>query len=223
LRQVRGYRFTDVTWRARPQAGITISRRLLGGVTVTINAKPGYLLYVSPTQINVQAPDDPAIGTVKVVVTNSTGSVISAVTLAPVSPAFSPLDDGIHVAGWIPTPDGTGAYGGGGYDLLGPIGSFAFNTRPVEQGETLVLYGVGFGPTNPPVPAGLPFSGAAPMTDRLGMTIGGIPADVSFAGITEAGLYQFNVTVPNTGSGDMALQATVDGVQTLPGPVVAVQ
>jgi len=41
----------------------------LGGVNVTINAKPAYLWFVSPTQINLQAPTDPATGTVNVVVT----------------------------------------------------------------------------------------------------------------------------------------------------------
>jgi uncharacterized protein (TIGR03437 family) len=55
------------------------------------------------------------------------------------------------------------------------------------------------------------------------ISIGGVSANVAFAGITESGLYQFNVTVPNTGSGDKALQAAVVGVQTQAGPLVAVQ
>ena len=46
---------------------------------------------------------------------------------------------------------------------------------------------------------------------------------MAFAGVTEVGLYQLNVTVPpNTGSGELALQATVNGIQTLLGPVVTV-
>jgi uncharacterized protein (TIGR03437 family) len=74
------------------------------------------------------------------------------------------------------------------------------------------------------VPAGQTFSGAAPTNSPVTITIGGVPANISFAGITEAGLYQFNLTVPvNTGSGDQAVQATVNGVQTPPGPVVTVQ
>jgi uncharacterized protein (TIGR03437 family) len=44
-----------------------------------------------------------------------------------------------------------------------------------------------------------------------------------FAGLTSAGLYQFNVVVPQVGSGDQALQATVNGVQTQAGPVLTVQ
>jgi uncharacterized protein (TIGR03437 family) len=146
------------------------------------------------------------------------------VTFAPYGPSFSLLGDGKHVAGEILTPDGSGAYGDGTYDLVGPPGTFSFATRPVKSGETLVLYGVGFGPTKPHVPAGQAFTGAAPTTMPVTITIGGVAANVEFAGITEAGLYQFNLTVPpNTGSGDQALQAIVNGVQTPPGPVVSVQ
>jgi uncharacterized protein (TIGR03437 family) len=161
---------------------------------------------------------------VSVAVTTASGTATSTVTLAPYGPSFSLLGDGKHVAGEIATPDGTGAYGGGTYDLVGPSNTFSYNTRPVKPGETLTLYGVGFGPTTPHVLAGQSFSGAAPTNTPVAITIGGLPANVSFAGITEAGTYQFNLTVPpNTGSGDQAVQATVNGVQTPSGPVVAVQ
>jgi uncharacterized protein (TIGR03437 family) len=191
-------------------------------VTVTINGKPAYLWFVSPTQINLQAPIDGTVGPVAVAVTNSSGTTTSTVMLAAISPFFS-LFDATHPTGVIPTPNGTGAYGGGTYDLLGPTGGLGFSTRPVKQGETLVLYGVGFGPTNPAVPAGAPFSGSATTLNTVAISIGGLPADVAYAGMTSAGLYQFNVTVPNTGSGGQTLVATVLGIQTPIGPVVAVQ
>jgi uncharacterized protein (TIGR03437 family) len=128
------------------------------------------------------------------------------------------------VAGEIATPDGTGAYGGGTYDLVGPLNTFSYNTRPVKAGETLVLFGVGFGPTTPHVLAGQPFSGAAPTSNPVTITIGGVPASVAFSGITAAGLYQFNLIVPpGTSSGDQALQASAGGVKTAAGPVVSVQ
>jgi uncharacterized protein (TIGR03437 family) len=196
----------------------------LGGTSVTIDNKPAFLWYVSPTQINLQVPDDSATGPVNVAVTTASGTAASTVTLAAYGPSFSLFGDGKHVAGEIMTPNGTGAYGGGTYDLVSPSNTFSYNTRPVKAGETLVLYGVGFGPTTPHVPAGQAFSGAAPTDSPVTVTIGGVPANVGFSGLTMAGLYQINLTVPaGTGSGDQALVATINGVQTAPGPEVAVQ
>ena len=188
----------------------------LGGVTVTIDNKPAYLWFVSPTQINLQVPDDPATGLVSAVVTTPSGTVTSSVMLAPQGPSLSLLGDEKHVAGEILTPDG-------GYDLVGPANTFSYATRPVKAGETLVLYGVGFGATSPPVPAGQLFSGSAPTASPVTVTIGGLAAKVSFAGIMEAGLYQINVTVPAAASGDQAILASVNGVQTPSGPVVTLQ
>lgn len=196
----------------------------LGRVSVTINSKPAYLWFVSPTQINLQAPDDPTTGLVTVVVNTPDGSASSTVTLSPYAPSFSLLGDGRHVAAEIATPNGTGAYFNGTYDLAGPLNAFSYSTRPVKAGETLILYGTGFGPTNPRAPAGQVKSSGSPTTSPVTVTIGGVAANVAFAGMTQAGLYQLNVTVPaGPGSGDEAIQATVNGIQTQQGAVVTVQ
>jgi uncharacterized protein (TIGR03437 family) len=50
-----------------------------------------------------------------------------------------------------------------------------------------------------------------------------VPATVSFAGIVEAGLFQFNVVVPTVKSGDQALVASVNGVSTPTGVVLSIQ
>ena len=98
-----------------------------GGTSVSINGKAAYLSLVSPGQINLQAPDDTATGTVSVTVSrpniggNSLGGTVSStVTVAQFAPSFSLLDAKKHVAGIILRPDGSGAYGGGTYDILGP-------------------------------------------------------------------------------------------------------
>jgi uncharacterized protein (TIGR03437 family) len=195
----------------------------LGGVSVTINGKLGYLWYVSPTQINLQAPDDATVGKVDVALTNAYGTATSSVILAPASPSFNLLSDGRHVAGVILTPDGTGSYGGGSYDLVGPRGAFPFSTRPARPGETLLLYGTGFGATNPPVPAGTAFSGAAPAAVPIKIIIDGVQTNVTFSGIVSAGLYQFNLTVPNLGSGDHPVQAFTGSDQTVAAAAVTIQ
>ncbi len=60
----------------------------LAGTSVTIDGKLAYLSYVSPTQIDAQAPADAATGSVAVVVTTGFGTATSNATLAAVAPSF---------------------------------------------------------------------------------------------------------------------------------------
>ncbi len=195
----------------------------LGGTSVKIDNKPAYLWLVSPTQINLQAPDDSATGIVNVVVTTPAGTTTSTVTLAPYGPSFSLLPASNYAAAVILTPDGSGAYGGGSYDLAGPVGQFAFSTRPAKAGETVEFYGVGFGPTSPVVAAGKAYTGSAPTTNPVTVTIGGATAKVLFAGITESGVYQLNVVMPSVASGVQTLVATAGGVSTPANVLIAAQ
>lgn len=197
---------------------------LLGGTSVTINGKSAYLSYVSSTQVNLQAPDDVATGPVNVVVTTAGGSATSTVTLGQFGPSFSLLD-AKHVAGIIIRSDGSGAYGGGAYDIVGPSGtSLGYKTVAAKAGDVLELFGVGFGPTNPAVPAGKLYTGAAPTTNTVQLLINNIPVTPAFSGLTAAGLFQLNITLPGgLGAGDVALQATVGGVKTPSGVVLSLQ
>lgn len=194
--------------------------QMLGGTTVTIDSRPAYLWFVSPTQINVQVPDDNATGQVSVVVTTANGSFTTSVNMEPYAPSFSLLNAKYPVA---IVPTSTPGNSGNGYDYIGPTNAFSFPTRPVKAGETIELFGVGFGPTDQAVPAGAPFSGAAPVPVLPTVTIGGVPAQVTFAGIIEAGLFQINVVVPAAGSGDQALVATIGGVTTQNNVVLTLQ
>jgi uncharacterized protein (TIGR03437 family) len=197
---------------------------ILGGVTVTINGRSAYLWYVSPTQINLQAPSDNTTGVVSVTINNGIASWTSTVTLGQVSPSFSVLD-GKHVAGIILRSNGSGTQGGGTYDIIGPTGSsLGYPTVAAKAGDSVVLFGVGFGPTSPVVLAGQVFSGAAATTNTVNVTINNVNVTPGFAGLSSAGLYQINVTIPSgLGTGDVALQASVGGAQTQPGVVISLQ
>jgi len=198
--------------------------QLLGGTSVTINNKPAYLWFVGSGQINAQAPDDTATGTVPVVVKNASGSATSTVTLGQFGPSFSVLGSK-YVAGIIFRSDGSGAQGGGTYDFLGPTGSsLGFPTKAAKAGDVIEIFGVGFGPTNPPTLAGQLVSGAAPAVNPVQILIGGASLTPSFAGITQAGLFQFNLTLPaGLGTGDVSFGAIVGGVQTPAGVFIALQ
>jgi uncharacterized protein (TIGR03437 family) len=197
----------------------------LGGTTVTINNRPAYLSYASPTQINLQAPDDTVRGSVNVVLATENGSATAPVTLADQSPCFSLLGDGRHAAAIIVRTDGSGAYGGGTYDIAGPAGtSLGYLTVPAKAGDTVIIFGVGFGPTKPIVPAGQPFSGAAPATEAITITIAGKSVTPSFAGLSAPGLFQFNLVIPpGLGTGDQPLAALAGGAPTPANVVLTLQ
>jgi uncharacterized protein (TIGR03437 family) len=196
----------------------------LGNTSVTINGKAAYLWYVSPGQINLQAPDDPATGLVSVVVTTAGGSATSTVTLEHFAPSFLLLD-AKHVTGIILRSNGSGAYGGGTYDILGPTGtSLGYPTVAAKAGDSIVLFGTGFGPTSPTVAAGQTFSASAAATSPVLVIVNHVSVTPSFAGLSGAGLDQMNLTVPvGLGAGDLPLAATVGGVQTPAGVVISLQ
>jgi uncharacterized protein (TIGR03437 family) len=197
---------------------------VLGGATVTVGGQPAYLSYVSPSQINAQIPNLVSIGPAPLTITTSVGTGSSTLTLAPLGPYFFLLD-AKHVAGIILRPGGGGAYGGGSYDILGPTGtSLGYPTVAAEAGDLIELFGTGFGPTSPVVMAGQVFSGAAPATTPITLRINTMPINPGFAGLSGAGLFQFNLTVPpGLGTGDVPLDAIVGGVQTPAGVMISLR
>jgi uncharacterized protein (TIGR03437 family) len=189
----------------------------LGGTTVTIGGTAAYLSYVSPGQIDLQVPNVTGSGAVPVVVTTAMGSGTANATLAQFSPSFFLLDSK-HVAGIILRANSA-------YDIIGPTGSsLGYPTVAAKAGDSIAIFGTGFGPTNPVVSPGAPFSGAAPTTSTVTIRIGSASVTPAFAGLSGAGLYQFNLTVPSgLGTGDVSLQAAVGGVQTPAGVVISLQ
>jgi uncharacterized protein (TIGR03437 family) len=196
----------------------------LAGTSVTIDGKAAYLSFVSPGQINLQVPNDAATGAVPVVVNTASASATSTAMLAQFGPSFF-LVDATHVAGIILRSDGSGAYGGGSYDIVGPTGtSLGYPTVAAKAGDIVELFGTGFGPTNPVVLAGQAFSGAAPTTNPVTLQINNLSVTPGFTGLSGAGLYQLNLTIPSgLGTGDVPLRASVGGVATPSGVVISVQ
>jgi uncharacterized protein (TIGR03118 family) len=175
----------------------------LDGVSVTLNGEPAYIIYISPVQINLLTPADlPAVGRITVQVTNGTlaGSTID-VTPQAVAPSFFLWDTASHIA----ATHANGAY-------IGTATSTPPGT-PAAPGETVVLWGNGFGATNPAAVNGQVLAGAAPMVQTPTISFNGINGTVAFAGLTLTGLFQFNVTIPsNSADGEVVVLATTMGV-----------
>ena len=182
--------------------------RSLDGVSVTINGRPAYIFFISPGQLNVLAPDDAFLGAVEIIVTTAAGSSDPAVAPKLASdPALFEFDpEGRRYAAAVHA-DGT---------FLGKPGLFAgLTTRPAKAGDVVLLFGTGFGATNPPTPTGLLVSQPAPLAIPVVVRIGGIDAEVLFAGITGSGLFQFNVVVPaGLAAGDHLVEIFIDSIPT---------
>ena len=206
---------TPRTWTAADFNGNNLPTQL-DGVGVTINGKAAYVYYISPTQLNVLAPADAALGPVQVQVTyrSQTSSPVTAneAAFAPALFMFDPLG-GKYVA--AVRADG---------QFIGPTNLYSGLTVPAKGGDTVLLFGTGFGPTNPAATIGQTFSGAPPTDNPVTATIGGAPATVQFAGLVAPGEYQFNVVVPpGLPSGDKLLVLTVGGVSTQAGAYLTLQ
>jgi len=190
----------------------------LDNVSVTIDNKAAYVAYVSPTQINVQAPADAAIGPVPVQVTyNGNTSQPGSTMLQSAAPAFFLWNGKYAVA--------TRA----DFSLVGPANLFqGVTTVPAKPGDVVILWGTGFGSTIPSVAPGTvpPSDQIASVANAVTVTIGGVPATVAGAALApgNAGLYQVAVQVPaGLADGDQAVVASVAGNASPDGVVLTVQ
>ncbi len=196
----------------------------LDGVSVTINARPAAVYFISPAQINVQVPADGALGNVQVQVTTAQGaSTPATVAKQAFSPAFfmfDPENRKYVAAVHAPNLDGS-------VDRVGRPGLIpGVSTRPAKPGEVIEVYGTGWGATDPPVPTGVIFTSAARLANPVTFRIGGItlaPGDVQFAGMTGAGLYQFNLKIPDLPDGDAAILGEIGGVRSQDVAFITVQ
>ncbi len=148
----------------------------LGGVSVQIDGKSAYPYYVSPTQINVLSPADSNLGSLPVTVTNAAGtsSAIMA-TMQAVRPGLFTLSNYVRA---LRPSDGAIVNGTGNAESGSTVSAAA------KAGDVLELFGTGFGPTTPAADPSQLFSGAYPTTNSVTVTIGGVAAVVSFAGLT---------------------------------------
>ena len=85
----------------------------------------------------------------------------------------------------------------------------------------ITIYGVGFGPVIPNIPAGQIVQQSNTLANSFQVSFGGSPAVLPYSGLAPGfvGLYQFNVVVPNVAASDtvpvtFTLNGTA-GTQTL--------
>ncbi len=192
----------------------------LDKTSVTVGRQPAFIDYISPTQVNALLASNTPTGSQQMVVTNANGAatqytvMVNAVQPGLLSPSFFKIGAVQYVTALL--PDGT--------YVLPSNAIQGLNSRPVKPGETITLYGVGFGSVTPTTPAGQLVQSANSLALPLQITIGGVPANFMYDGLAPdyTGLYQFNLTVPTAPAGNAALTFTLNGTagtQTLYIPI----
>jgi uncharacterized protein (TIGR03437 family) len=210
--EIYGTSFTTVsrTWSGSDFSGSSAPTSL-DGVRVTVNGRPAFVYYISPTQININTPDDTTVGPVSIQVHSPLGTspAVSAnrTRLSPTLQTVPQFNAGGRQYVVALTPDFTTYIGRPGMVQGVPFAA-------AIPGDVVSIYALGAGPTTPPTQAGVIAAQASSLALPYELRIGGVPAQVTFAGMVAGsiGLYQFNVVIPSVGPGDQPIELTVDGV-----------
>ena len=172
------------------------------GTSVTIGGLPAYVYYISPGQLNVQVPSGVPAGPASVVVTTAGGaSAIYSITVNTVEPGMlSPAAFSIKGSQYVVAQlSNTVIY-------VLPVAVSGIQTARTKPGDSITLYGIGFGTVTPAIAAGQIVQGQNALQGALKVSIGGVSANITYAGLAPGfvGLYQINVTVPQIAASDTA-------------------
>jgi uncharacterized protein (TIGR03437 family) len=193
----RGWAGSDFTGAQAPNS--------LDAVKVTIGGQAAFLDYISPTQINAQVPSDTPTGAQQMTVSHPGGtSSAYNITVNALQPGLlAPSSFLIGGKQYVVAQALDGTY------ILPPNAIPGLASRQAKPGETILIYGVGFGPVldsgNQDIPAGTIVSVSNKLADAFSMDFGGSSATLTYAGLAPSfvGLYQFNVTVPTVANSDL--------------------
>jgi uncharacterized protein (TIGR03437 family) len=204
----RGWTGTDFTGPGGDTAPIT-----LDGVSVSIGGQAAFVDYISSAQVNAELPSNiPTGGPLALTVTNgsATSAPVNLMIKATQPGLLAPSNFKIGGNQYVVAQHSDGTY-------VLPAGAIAgLSTRPAEIGETIVIYGVGFGSVTPNIPAGEIVAGDNHLSESLQIKFGSTAAQMPlpYYGLAPnfVGLYQFDVVVPSVASSNLVpLSFTLGG------------
>jgi len=205
----RGWAGSDFNGNAAPT--------LLDGVSVSIGGQAAFVDYISPGQVNAQLPSSISAGTLPITLTNN------GVTSAPLNLTVEEVEPGLlapasfKLSGnqYVVAQHSDGSF------VLPTLAIPGIPSSPAEPGETIIIYGVGFGPVMPTIPAGEIVTQKNQLVLPVDILFGSTTAQLSYYGLTPnlVGLYQFNVVVPSVSASSLVPVSftlnNVLGTQTL--------
>lgn len=209
--QGSGLAASERTWQSSDFNGTQLPISL-DGVSVSIDGAPAPVYYISPTQLNVQAPSSIHIGQlVPISVARTNIQVTGAATVQ------SKLDDPALFA-----YTAAGSLYAAAVFLDGTIvgdPTKTPGTRAAKPGDEISLYGTAFGPS----PSGSVISSPTTLLSPVVVTVGGQPAVVQYAGLVGVGLYQINIVVPSLAIGDFPVAIQFQGASAASTPSIPIR
>jgi uncharacterized protein (TIGR03437 family) len=167
----------------------------LDGVSVTVDGAPAFVVFISPGQVNFLAPTTALFGEIQISNNGLTSSMIYS-QFGSVAPAFF--------------------QSGGSAAATHADGTAIDSTNPAHAGETIILYGTGFGATAPATPNGSIIPAPLPLAVQPTVTFGGAPGKVAYGGLISPGLFQLNVVTPSVPAGSTTVIARIGAYASPP-------
>ena len=188
------------TWAGSDFNGINAPTSL-DGTAVTVGGQPAFIYFISSGQVNAFVPGGVS-GPQPVVVTTANGtSAPFVLSVNPVEPGWlAPPSFAVNGKQYVVAQFADGTY------VLPPGAIAGVPSKRAKAGDTVLIYGLGFGPTTPAVTIGQETQTATQLAAPFQVMFGSTPATtVSYWGLVApfVGLYQFNVVVPSVPSNDL--------------------
>jgi uncharacterized protein (TIGR03437 family) len=177
----------------------------LGGVSVMLGSSLLPLLFVSPSQINLQLPPDsqPGAATFTIVLAGALNVQAPFTAVRDAPGLFSQIVNGQAFA-LVFHADGT----------------LVTQAAPAQIGELLTMYGTGFGPTNPdrlegfPLPASPLYNLVDPVSISVGSDTLSASAAYALAGSVGVDAVQFTLTDTALSGTNASVSVTISGQQS---------
>ena len=170
----------------------------VGDVTVRVDGRFLPLVFVSPGQINAQLPSDLADGDYLMIVKSGLNAeVMARVRVVRNAP------------GLFATQSGDASYALAAHE----DGSAVTADNPAKRGETITIYGTGFGPGDRPSPDGFaaPMAPAVMMADPVDLFVGDTAIKPDWSGLAPGlvGMVATRFKVPDDAPAGAALSLKV--------------
>ena len=203
---VKGSELADVQriWGGSDFDGSNALPTNLNGVEVWVNGAPVPVYFISPGQVNAQAPSNVTGSMTVQVFRLGLGSNILTAPVAVIQPSvyYYSVNSKNYAAALFQD-----------YSLMGDP-AIVPGTHKARPGDIIQLYAAGLGPS----PSGNAITSPIPISG-VGVTVGSADAVVLAAALVAPGQYQVNFTVPQLADGEYAITVSAAG-KTSPGNIV---